>query len=113
MARELDQFSQLVVRHDFSAHSMVGLVLRADYDLQLGSQPGHAVFRSLARRASRNVLDLDGRMAVFVLRGPCHEFQRPLWCLGRNRGVPAVDSFLKLRLHVRYLFLRGDGGGTS
>lgn len=113
MARHLARFSRLVVRHDFSALSLVGSVLRVDHDLPTRSQPGHDVFRSLAGRAGRDAVDLDGRMAVPALRGLFREFQRPLWCLGRDRGAVAVDTLLKLRLRVRYLFLRGIGGGAG
>jgi len=100
----------LDVRHNFPAHSVAGFVLRADHDLPAGPQPGHPVFRSLARRTGRDAIDLDWRMAVSALRGPLHELQCPLRRLGRYYGVPDMDLFLMLRLRVRHLFLRGSGG---
>lgn len=51
--------SKLDVRRDFPAYSVAGFLLRADHDLSAGPEPGHPVFRSLARCAGRNGLDLD------------------------------------------------------
>ncbi len=113
MAHHPVRISRLEVRLDFPIHSVVGFVLRADHDLSAGPQPGHPVSRSLARRAGRDVLDMDWRMAVSALRGPLHELQRPLRRLGRHRGVSDVDLSLKLRLRVGHLFLRGAGGGPG
>lgn len=100
----------LFIERDVATQAVVQWINHwADHDLSSGPQPGHPVFRSLARRVGRDALGLDWRMAVSALRGSLHELQRHLRGLGRHRGVPDMDLSLKLRLRVWHLFLRGDG----